>query len=486
MKSFISVVSISFIGFVNLSAQNYQTVYSHRIAYFDNQYGNVKCIRIDSAQYDTDSVFFPFSTIQQLDYECFTPYGPSWIGEKVIVMDSMNLFFNLKKDTIRIKTSARLNESWMAFDLENSIKILATVSGFDTLTFLGLKDSVKTIGFQVYDHTMTPVEHAVNDLTIAISKNFGLIKTVNFFLFPSCEFSYLWESLEEFNLIGLSEPKTGIQNLTWFEVFDFQKGDEVHTVYTISDWGSGNGYSKTTKTILKYLSRADQLPESIAYDADRKQSIFYYWQDSSSLTFLQDTCTITINPNKEFDKLPGEPVVSEHEAYYNFMFTDSLLSKTVASAYEYIWPGYNDSCWSNCCIDGCFSSYSYIKALGGPYFSCTNFISIGGEELKMVYYRKGSKTWGTPLVISDIPEADEIVDLEIYPNPATDMIWIKMTSSSLPADFEITDLNGKTLLQKEIHSVLTQVKISDDLHGFYLYRIIQKSEIIHNGKLLVE
>jgi hypothetical protein len=63
---------------------------------------------------------------------------------------------------------------------------------------------------------------------------------------------------------------------------------------------------------------------------------------------------------------------------------------------------------------------------------------------------------------------------------------IKIASSSLPASFEVIDLNGKTMLQQEIDAELTPVKIGDELHGFHVIRIIQKNEIIFYGKLLAE
>ena len=47
---------------------------------------------------------------------------------------------------------------------------------------------------------------------------------------------------------------------------------------------------------------------------------------------------------------------------------------------------YGDSCWSNCCADGCFPAYQYIKGLGGPYYECSNAFSLGGMENKLVYF----------------------------------------------------------------------------------------------------
>jgi hypothetical protein len=484
MKPLSAILLMFMLFFPILSAQHYQTVYSDRIAYFNNPAGNVKCIRIDSVTHENDSVFFLFNNIQQMDYDCYTPYGPSWIGEKVIVRDSMNLFFNLKNDTIQIKTNALPDESWIAYELADSTKIIARVIDFDTLSFLGLIDSVKTIGFQVYDKTMTAVDHVVNDLTIVISKNFGLVKTVNFVQFPNYKYSFQYEPLEVFDLIGLSKPAVGIQNLTWFEVFDFQPGDEIHTTYNSNIiMCSGFEESISSRTIDKYISRFNYA-DSIVYEIDQEH-LYQETHPNDTIEYTHDTVRMVITPNPSFDKLPGEPVISDGEAYAYKMTNGTHIEKTSPTQTEKIW-GTGNSCWTNCCYDGGVSWCNYYKGLGGYWSSDDNYLCIGSSQSQFVYYKKGDKTWGTPLVIADIPDADESPDIEIYPNPAIDRIWIKMTSSSLPAAFEIIDLSGKTLLQKEIDTELTPVKIGDELHGFYLYRIIKKSEIIHYGKLLVE
>jgi hypothetical protein len=105
---------------------------------------------------------------------------------------------------------------------------------------------------------------------------------------------------------------------------------------------------------------------------------------------------------------------------------------------------------------------------------------------QLVYYKKGNKTWGTPLVISAIPEAGRTTDYEIYPNPVKDWISVKVTSSVLPLQLELFDLSGKTIMQLVINSKTATIKLEKDMKGIYLYRIIDKSKNISYGKLVVE
>jgi len=72
------------ISTISTFGQNFQTISSDRIAFFENEYNNVKAVRIDSVKYQNDSLLYPFTTIQQLDYDCFSPLEASWIGKSVI------------------------------------------------------------------------------------------------------------------------------------------------------------------------------------------------------------------------------------------------------------------------------------------------------------------------------------------------------------------------------------------------------------------
>jgi hypothetical protein len=462
-----------------LIAQDFQAVNSGRIAFFKNQSGNVKCVQIDSAKFQVDSIYYLFSNIQQLDFDCYTPYGDSWMGKKIIVGNKdYDYFFNKTHDTIKIKKNAVLNENWVAYELINSIKVIAEVIKYDTLSFLWQKDTVKTIGFQVYDEFMSPVSHDLNNKLIILSKNYGLIKTLNFYLFPDYETEYFLNyQLEEYDLIGLSNPKLGIQNLEWFDVHDFQVGDELHIFYEVSDYlDEEYGYSITKKTIDKYLERINY-DDSIVYFIERKQSKHFTKNDSDSYEFVYDTIKLVIIQNLIFNKLPGDPIISEYEAYAYFMTIDNNISKTEPSYPEQIWPTYNDSCWSNCCADGCFPAYKYIKGLGGPYYECSNAFSLGGMENKLVYYKKGQIIWGKPLIITGNSEISIESEIEFYPNPTKEIVWMKTISTNLPYFIELLNLKGQILMTKEIDSELTSINVKNYTAGIYLFRIINKGRV---------
>ncbi|HQA76544.1 MAG TPA: T9SS type A sorting domain-containing protein [Salinivirgaceae bacterium] len=480
---------LALISTISTFGQNFQTISSDRIAFFENEYNNVKAVRIDSVKYQNDSLLFPFTTIQQLDYDCFSPFEASWIGKSVIIKNNgLNEFINKMGDTISIKTSANLGDTWIAFSLYDSLTIEASVVNYDTLTFIGVTDSVKTIKFHVYDKNMNLLDWELNNMNIRISKFHGFVTTFNFYLFPNFQFDnpYKTEIFEEYNLVGLSNPRAGINNLTWFEVNDFQIGDELHILDTSSCLHSdGSGSATTNKAIYKYLERTDY-SDSIVYRYSRKQSIHTVWTDSSDFRYYDDTLRTTIKADPLFDKLPGEPIFYENDTYNYYMTNESLLSKNIPLGYErYSFGG--DLCWHAYIFDGCLRDDYYVKGLGGPYYSCSEAFCFGGAERSLVYYKKGGVTWGDPLTITEISDVSISKSIMIFPNPAKNQITVNISDGNYQdLQIFIYDIQGKLQKTECLEPNNSTINISSLDSGIYILKISDNEKVLKIDRLVVE
>ena len=467
------------------NAQNYESVHSGTISYFKDYLNYIHCIRIDSVRCKTDSVLYPFAVIQQLDYDCFSPTEASWIGKKVIIKENgINLFFNRENDTIIINTNASAGDKWNAFRFNDSSVVEATVTDHDTMNFLGLTDSVKTIGFHVYDKNRNPLDYDINEMNLKISKNYGLVKTLNFFLFPDMQSEFLNEKIDEYNLVGLSNPETGTQNLTWFDIYDFQVGDELHVLYESSSWGSSEqGFSLTDKAIYKYLERTNY-SDSIIYRISRQQSIYTVWMDSNDVKFNFDTIRTKIETDTLFDNLlPEEPVITDNQ-----IFSYKMTSNTkTTSNYPGLYVSDGDSCWHVLIADGCLTDYEYIKGMGGPYFSCTNFISLGGMRRRPVYCKKGEETWGDPLIVSGIHELEKTNNISISPNPASTCINIEIKNLSLlNPKLSIINISGSIVKTSVLTGYNNYIDLKNLKKGFYILKITDNNSIVKVDKLIIE
>lgn len=102
--------------------------------------------------------------------------------------------------------------------------------------------------------------------------------------------------------------------------------------------------------------------------------------------------------------------------------------------------------------------------VGKHYFVCKPHASLGMKGIITVQ--------GT----TAISENQQLSDISIYPNPATDRINIK-AGSELPGTlYSITDQSGREVLNGKLDGVNTSLDISYLSKGFYFLKVGLKSE----------
>lgn len=451
-----------------ISAQNYQVVFPDRVIYF-NYGSNQESARFDSIFYNPTQLF-PFTIVREIDINCYSPIEPSRLGRSVILRDNgFNEFITYSYDTLKIKTDALLNESWIFFR-DSMYEVTATVSSISEESLFGVSDSVKNITLQFKDLNGVPVNHFFNTISIKLSKNYGLKQWFDFAVFPN------HESTASINLTGLTNPNVGFINFTWFETFDFHAGDELHIYYRSYDYQT----HIYLKTVMKYLSRIET-NDSIEYFVN-KEEVYHYV--NHIYRYTHDTIRQVIKRNHDFDNvLPNEPYyISLGFSFIGFSNTIKYIPTTELYSISY-YPPY-PPCFSDAIFDGCFDPLQYYKGLGGPYYNCG--YAFQSSERTLVYYKKDGVSNGTPFNLLGVD--DQVVIEEsftLFPNPAFDQVTVTFKNEGLFA-LECYDLLGK-LVQKEMITNSGQViNISSLKSGMYLYRIKDGIKTIQTGKLIRE
>lgn len=350
------------------------------------------------------------------------------------------------------------------------------------MTFLTLTDSVKTIEFAVYDSEMFPVSHPLNGKKIQISENYGLIKALHFYDFPSP--SIFSSEISECNLLGLSNPLVGYQNLTWLEVNDFQVDDELHIYTRSSNMFIESWYNKEEKIILRYTERVDY-PDSIVYHYLQKREYLNQNLGQSYNTYSEGILKSVVTPRSDFDKLPGEPTVEEHYAFYYNMLADSPQSKGKSEEDGFLKE--DDLCWSRIrtCGECSYMGGNYIKGLGGPYYSCSERFTTYKREL--VYYKKGDVTYGTPFTSLNMSEEKKSPSVTVYPNPAKGGTITVLIEDSPYSDFTINimDVTERVVKTEKLHSASSVLHLSDLKSGIYFYDLSSGRQRIKSDKLIL-
>ncbi|MCD7971522.1 MAG: T9SS type A sorting domain-containing protein [Candidatus Azobacteroides sp.] len=501
MKKYYFIFLLFLSGTICLFAHDYQTVYSPYPALFSIE-GKIVTSEIDSVHMQgADSVFYPVKEMREnpeIGY-CLLP-SPSWLGEKIVIQDGLNVFLNLENEEIHIKTDAELNETWTVYRKEDDVRIEGKVIAHETEEFLGIEDLVKTISFQMYDKDNNLVEIYLP--SVKISRSHGFIAAVNFICFPYVPENLNYLYFEGYNylstpeLVGLTYPEAGIQNLTWREVYDFQPGDEIHTVS--EDWliyPNSGIQGRAYKEIYKYLGRTDH--EDHIYYTVARTSLFHNLDDDK-LIYTKDTIEIKqeAHPEVKLELLPQKiyrPEFADERSIFSYSASMELtdpISKIMPSEEMQViqkWDEWRDNCWQYVGTDNLYTfdlRTIYLKGLGGPYFDHARreYITFFRE---LVYYKKGDKTWGTPLdIVNSIYDISVNNQPVIYPNPVKEILWIKEEVLDAASEITLTDLSGKIMVRKAVGISENVINLSNLPDGVYLYKLIVNNRNSYTGKII--
>ena len=315
----------------------------------------------------------------------------------------------------------------------------------------------------------------------------GFVETLNFYLFPDIVASYPDNILMSYTLVGLTNPKVGLQNLTWFDVNGFNPGDELH----VQEHNLGDSdftlpiREYDNRCIYKYLERTNYA-DSIVYRHARKQSIKTVYTDKTTLDTFNDTVRSVVLANPGFDKLPGEPIFQGNSAQQMYMRNDEIRTKIRPSAMNelYVYSD-NGNCWSTIAGEGCLPEMRYIDGLGGPYYYCHGYAGET-EERKLVYYKKGETEWGEKLVITGVRNLKNPAGLQVFPNPARNVVTFQLNDDAGTHEVRIYNQNGSLVKTEQFKGSTCKIKLSGFKSGIYFYKLTTSTSMFYAGKLVVE
>ncbi len=473
---FILLILMSLSGF----SQEYKCVNPNTTSFFSDG-TEQNAIRPDSVTNGWGcQVFWNYPVIRpasQNDF-CFSDHGGSWIGRKFSVFPNGDYIFNnLEGTPILIKTNAVLNESWVCYERDD-LKVKATLSGWAPETFIGLTDSVKTISLQALDSNGTPISHSINNKQFKISKSYGFVKVIPFYVFPDIEPYLIPDLPNQFTLTGLSNPQTGSQNLTAHDCYNYNIGDELHTLYTLEDMY----YQKSKKSIKKLIA------QTFSQNLD---TLYLEWQScsretwtaggSDTIFYFDGVYTEQVNFSQienSINKLPGEIISLDGTVTdnYNRGFTQ-MFGKPCKSLYLGFYRIPDDTCLSVIIVKGSpkttnmgYLDKTYVEGLGGDYYTRYDFAF---ESYGLVYWKKGIEEWGTPYTCSDLLNVAEIEKnpvLSIFPNPFNNQLNLTLASGYIN-NLKIFDVSGRLVLDRQLNQKHISLSVENLQPGLYFILI---------------
>lgn len=501
MKYFISFSVLLFVFQIAFS-QNYQCI-KDDVTYFYSNDIFFKAISIDSVVDAGDSLVYynyPTMTDEEDINWCYSRFGPSWIGRYITVKPTgANIFYNKYFEPISIHTLKDTGEYWTCYTFDNGNYMQATMAEIQEMEFLGLTDTVKKITLQAFNPNGDSIPYPLNEKYLFLSKNYGLIRTINFKYFPNLSGGLIsLENCSEYTLCGISNPAIGIQNLTRAQVYDFNIGDELHTERVLYGNGgySNSSYFKNFVLEKEFSANLDTVIYLI-YKCGYSKVVIPY--EGTEYDYFEDTVTRSyfIGSDSIIDKQPDEVIIWDETSniwQYDVTnckyFEDSeRLKKTIKGGWDSEYP--HDCIFFIESKDAINKKY-YIEGLGSYYYWLIPWSN--SEHTTPVYYKKGNEEWGTPYTFNcngyytSINQESEIEDLvKIAPNPMKEWTMISIESENT-SDYSLSLFNSMGIQVKEFNFFGTEYKITRDNlpDGIYFYVLDNSKGFKTSGKLILQ
>lgn len=140
----------------------------------------------------------------------------------------------------------------------------------------------------------------------------------------------------------------------------------------------------------------------------------------------------------------------------------------------------------NIFVEGIGEIYGFLPAPGieytiadGPYFSVLCFT----EQGNVVYHNQNYNTCTLDSTWMSINETLTQNTIQVYPNPASNIITVTFNENNQQAVFTLTDLTGRTVLQQSLTAKQTTIDITGIATGAYIYHIQNDNLPADSGKL---
>jgi len=520
MKKRIFIITVTIIISFQLAAQDWQCIHDSTSYYYIRpvNYSSMPsydlwAVKIDSISFNegyknyygfrikrtmSDTITFPF------EYYCVDPFGPSRMSIALSVGEAGNFFYNSTGDGIRFRTDLPINVPWICCRITDSTRLDATVTQATIDSVLGVADSVKYISLQARRITGEPINHPLNNQVFKVSKHFGMITLFDFYRFP--EYDTL--SIPVHNLIGYATPtsKVGDQNLTSKQIYSMSPGDEFHILYmSLSGPHGSSAQLNTVKVVLD--STWSPYGDTVLYTCRR---LMDYWLGTGydPHHYTSDTITeLWTFPSSDcigLDNEPDQTVFCPELQSFDYVIS---YSQYRSSEYNYRWvkkPSVKYLPSSLCADTLCGYVYDYFAINSSSYFieGCgsgyymnrwTDFYGDTYMTYNLLkYFRKGNETWGTPFDttgwnITNLKNEISCWDKQfwIYPNPANDIITIKLPwNRNGKFHIEIVSLEGSLIEKHTILKEKPSISISRYSRGMYILKLYDEKELLGQKKFI--
>jgi len=467
---------------------NYSPFRTNKSIYYEDDQGHIYSMQLSSQNPGNEPVVLvPSASIVNKWDDCIVVDQFGWAFDHVELYDTSRFdIYNIRGEPITIFLDRSVGEDWICY-AQGGAEVRAFVKNLDTATILSNIDSVMTIGF---NYTSEP-QSGLNDIELQISKSHGIVQILSFLHFP--DYDIVGEPYEklgglEYKGEDLAMYNYSFLNATWMDVNNHRPGDELHVEWAQIDM---NGLGYFSQIRFRYVDLLIGGGHSYHVWAREVRNVFSSPPEDDVVTWSKDTITIMFQYINEvesgFDERPGitislVPDNSDVAYSYGGLF-NGHPSK---SLFPHKWIK-TDTCWrilSETPPD--LIPPTYISELGGPYYNRNGLVAPNITDYRELKYFKltSGEEWGEPFDFTvSTTEPNNDLHVNVYPNPASDLIFIEGEFRSVDVRLEIFDTGGRLRLNISGLSS-SSIDVSELEPGIYFYKITDHNTVL-SGKLVI-
>ncbi len=449
-------------------AQNYQCLQPGVQHYFINSDHYLRGVRVDSVSLSGDTTVYHLYRTER--GSCFgTMYlgpcdtnGGSWLGHRVLQQaDGTFIFDNRWGNNVIIKPQAAVGDSWVMYADGSSLRYDAQVTGIDTITVLGVLDSVKRLRITANDTAGVVTTDSLTGVELLLSKNHGFVQVCDLYTFPYHRADSAYRAGLDFyldvctkNMYGTSVYRPGTSNAI-FKIVSLTPPNDV----ALHNWSIGDVFERSYSAGLwpNFYSGGNILDSIVSKNVTGHKTVYGTsgWRRESGMQIIRSGSVVyydTVFSIVDSIKMPEELYLNKPIVYF---YPKDTFNCITADEFKLYGDGRHTEVYK--CPIGIIS-YWDMDDMG--YFSDTSLIA----------YKMGSRICGNlPPGLSVAQISAGLPRIILHPNPVTDNILI---DADLPMNkVEMVDMTSRVLLYTECNTTSLQLDVSRFPPGLYLVRV---------------
>jgi hypothetical protein len=357
-------------------------------------------------------------------------------------------------------------------------------------SFLGVQESTLEFRLAHLNADAEPLNTALHDAPITLGAALGAIHFLRVDSFP--------QVLQPITLAGHAQSEAGLFAVKAADIYNFQEGDVLQYFFQ-SNFENPMLTESYYETHTVLTRTEDENEINYIFEVHR-----FSVDSTINEIFIEE---LSISKSAQISTLPfeaqntsgtGSGIVPDGYLFQNILLTED----SCGSSYQY---SSAQSWFQPCTAQGvdCFGNSFHIapsewyslpservyKQGLGLTFSFDSWTIMGGvsgaETRELIYSAKNGFDCGNQVVLTTEEYLAVTEGMMIYPNPASSTVRLHLQSDRLiRASFQ--DMQGRQVLDVQLHSSEPAIDVSALPKGMYLLRVTSQNGTVYVKKLMVD